>query len=241
MLARSNLKVAAVGDIDAATLGQTLDRVFGELPAEAKPTTIRDRTLQGGGKRVVVSLNVPQSVVRMGGAGVPRKDPDFMAAYIVNHILGGGSFTSRLYGEVREKRGLVYGVSSYLLTLRHSALFMVSTQASNEHTREAVDLIEAAIRRMADEGPTEAELSKAKAYLKGAYVLNLDTSGKIASVLLQNQLDDLGIDYIDRRQRMIDAVTVDDARRAAKRLGAGGLLTTVVGEPKDLASREPGP
>jgi zinc protease len=177
----------------------------------------------------------------MGGAGVPRNDPDFIAAYIVNHILGGGSFTSRLYNEVREKRGLVYGVSSYLMTLRHSALFMVGTQAGSDHTREAVELIEEQIRHMADEGPTEAELSKAKAYLKGAYVLNLDTSGKIASVLLQNQLDNLGIDYIDRRRQLIDAVTLDDARRAAKRLAAGGLLTTVVGEPKGLASREPSP
>jgi zinc protease len=241
VLTRGHLKVVAVGDIDAATLGKTLDHVFGALPADGKLATIADRTLREGGKRVVVALNVPQSVVRMGGAGVPRNDPDFIAAYIVNHILGGGSFTSRLYNEVREKRGLVYGVSSYLMTLRHSALFMVGTQAGSDHTREAVELIEEQIRHMADEGPTEAELSKAKAYLKGAYVLNLDTSGKIASVLLQNQLDNLGIDYIDRRRQLIDAVTLDDARRAAKRLAAGGLLTTVVGEPKGLASREPSP
>jgi zinc protease len=241
VLTRGHLKVVAVGDIDAATLGKTLDHVFGALPADGKLATIPDRTLREGGKRVVVALNVPQSVVRMGGAGVPRNDPDFIAAYIVNHILGGGSFTSRLYNEVREKRGLVYGVSSYLMTLRHSALFMVGTQAGSDHTREAVELIEEQIRHMADEGPTEAELSKAKAYLKGAYVLNLDTSGKIASVLLQNQLDNLGIDYIDRRRQLIDAVTLDDARRAAKRLAAGGLLTTVVGEPKGLASREPSP
>jgi zinc protease len=231
----------AVGDIDAATLGKTLDHVFGALPADGKLATIPDRTLREGGKRVVVALNVPQSVVRMGGTGIMRSDPDFIPAYIVNHILGGGSFTSRLYNEVREKRGLVYGVSSYLMTLRHSALFMVGTQAGSDHTREAVELIEEQIRHMADEGPTEAELSKAKAYLKGAYVLNLDTSGKIASVLLQNQLDNLGIDYIDRRRQLIDAVTLDDARRAAKRLAAGGLLTTVVGEPKGLASREPSP
>jgi zinc protease len=241
VLTRGHLKVVAVGDIDAATLGKTLDHVFGELPADGKLAAIADRTLHEGGKRVVVPLSVPQSVVRMGGAGIARNDPDFIAAYIVNHILGGGSFTSRLYNEVREKRGLVYGVSSYLMTLRHSALFMVGTQASSDHAGEAVELIEAQIRHMADEGPTEAELSKAKAYLKGAYVLNLDTSSKIASVLLQNQLENLGIDYIDKRRGLIDAVTLDDARRAAKRLAAGGLLTTVVGQPKGLASREPSP
>ena len=159
---------------------------------------------------------------------------------MVNHILGGGSFTSRLYNEVREKRGLAYGVHSYLLTLRHSALFMASTQASADRTGEALELIEAQIRRMAAEGPTEEELAKAKAYLKGSYALNFDTSSKIANMLLQIQLDDLGIDYIDKRNGLIDAVTIDDARRAAKRLGEGGMFVTVVGRPKGLASKEPG-
>jgi zinc protease len=172
--------------------------------------------------------------------GIPRKDPDFMAAYLVNHILGGGSFTSRLYDEVREKRGLAYGVYSYLLNLRHTSMFMASTQTSADQTREALELIELEIRRMVDEGPTDAELAKAKAYLKGAYALNFDTSTKIASMLLQIQLDDLGIDYINRRSAIIDAVTIEDARRAAKRLASGGVLTTVVGQPKNLASREPG-
>jgi zinc protease len=119
-------------------------------------------------------------------------------------------------------------------------MFMASTQTSADQTREALELIEKEIRRMVDEGPTEAELAKAKAYLKGAYALNFDTSTKIASMLLQIQLDDLGIDYIDRRSAIIDAVTIEDARRAARRLAQGGMLTTVVGMPKNLASKEPG-
>jgi zinc protease len=239
-LTRGHLKIAAVGDIDAATLGQTLDRVFGSLPANGTLTEIPDRPLRTVGQRIVVPLNVPQSVVQMGGVGIMRNDPAFIPAYVVNHILGGGSFTSRLYSEVRENRGLVYGVHSYLLALRHSALFMASTQTSADQTREAVELIEAQIRRMVEEGPTEAELAKAKAFLKGSYPLNFDTSGKIASLLLQVQLDDLGIDYIDKRNSLIDAVTIDDARRAAKRLAEGGMLVTVVGQPKGLASKAPG-
>ena len=114
VLTRDTLKVAAVGDIDAATLGQTLDRVFGTLPATGTRVAVPDVPVRDGGKRIVTQLAVPQAVVRMGGAGVMRKDPDFIPAYIVNHILGGGSFTSRLYDEVREKRGLAYGVYSYL-------------------------------------------------------------------------------------------------------------------------------
>jgi zinc protease len=237
---RAQLKVAAVGDIDAATLGKVLDRVFGALPASGELRSVPNAAPREIGRRIVSQLAVPQAVIRLGGAGIPRKDPDFMAAYLVNHILGGGSFTSRLYDEVREKRGLAYGVYSYLLNLRHTSMFMASTQTSADQTREALELIEKEIHRMVDEGPTEAELAKAKAYLKGAYALNFDTSTKIASMLLQIQLDDLGIDYINRRTAIIDAVTIEDARRAAKRLAAGGVLTTVVGMPKNLASKEPG-
>jgi zinc protease len=193
-----------------------------------------------GGRRMVTQLAVPQAVVRLGGAGVMRKDPDFIPAYVVNHVLGGGSFTSRLYDEVREKRGLAYGVYSYLMTMRHAALFMASTQTQANSTREALELIEAQVQRMVKDGPTDDELAKAKAYLKGSYALNFDTSTKIASILLQNQLDELGIDYIDKRNGLMDAVTIEDARRVAKRFGQGGLLVTVVGQPKDLTSKEPG-
>jgi zinc protease len=240
VLTRDTLKVAAVGDIDAATLGQTLDRVFGSLPVSGARAAVPDAPVQGGGRRIVVQLKVPQAVVRMGGVGIMRKDPDFIPAFVVNHILGGGSFTSRLYDEVREKRGLAYGVYSYLLTMRHAAMFMASTQTQADSTREALELIEAQVQRMLKDGPTEDELAKAKAYLKGSYALNFDTSTKIASILLQNQLDNLGIDYIDKRNGMIDAVTIEDARRAAKRLAEGGMLVTVVGQPKDLSSKEPG-
>jgi zinc protease len=240
VMARDGLKVAAVGDIDPATLGQVLDRVFGALPASATRAAVPDAPVSDGGRRIVTQLNVPQAVVRMGGAGIMRKDPDFIPAYIVNHILGGGSFTSRLYQEVREKRGLAYGVYSYLLTLRHAAIFMANTQTQAASTRDALELIEAQVQRMVTDGPTADELVKAKAYLKGSYALNFDTSTKIASILLQNQLDDLGIDYIEKRNGMIDSVTIEDARRAAHRLGKGGLLVTVVGQPKDLSSKAPG-
>lgn len=240
VMARDTLKVAVVGDIDAATLGKVLDRVFGDLPARGDLTPIPARPLDAAGRRIVSPLDVPQSVVLMGGGGLNRNDPDFIPAFVVNHILGGGSFTSRLYEEVRDKRGLAYGVYSYLLPLRHSALFMVSTQASAERTAEAVELIETMVRRMAAEGPTEEELAKAKSYLKGSYALNFDTSAKIANLLLQVQLDDLGIDYIKRRNGLIDAVTIADAKRAAKRLAENGLFVTVVGRPKGLESKDPG-
>jgi zinc protease len=236
VLARDNLKVAIVGDIDADTAKAMLDRVFGSLPAKAQLAPIAAISPQGLGRRIVVNLDVPQAVVEFGGAGIARKDPDFMAAYVVNHILGGGSFSSRLYQEVREKRGLAYSVSDSLLWLDHTALFIGATATRDDRTGETLDLIQKEIHRLAEDGPTADELAKAKSYLDSSFALNLDTSSKVASLLVQLQLDDLGIDYISRRQQMIAAVTLDDAKRVAKRLLDGGLLVTVVGKPEGVAS-----
>ena len=236
VLARANLKIAVVGDIDAEAVKAMLDRVFGALPAEPDLKPVANVAPQGLGRRIVVKLDVPQAVVTFGGAGIARKDPDFMAAYIVNHILGGGAFSSRLYQEVREKRGLAYSVYDSLVWLNHSALFLGGTATRADRAGETLDVIDKEIRRLAESGPTADELAKAKAYLNGSFALNLDTSSKIAALLVQLQLDGLGIDYFSRRPEMISAVTLDDAKRVAKRLLDGGLLVTVAGRPEGLAS-----
>jgi zinc protease len=236
VLARQNLKIAVVGDIDAETLKPLLDRVFGALPEKPDLTPIENAAPQGLGRRIVVKLDVPQAVVDFGGPGIARKDPDFMTAYVVNHILGGGAFSSRLYQEVREKRGLAYSVSDSLIWLDHAALFIGGTATRADRTGEALDLIEKEIHRLAEAGPTAAELAEAKNYLNSSFALNLDTSSKIAGLLVQLQLDDLGIDYISKRPAMIGAVTLDGARRVAKRLLDSGLLVTVVGKPEGIAS-----
>jgi len=233
---RQNLKIAVVGDIDAGTLKPLLDRVFGALPEKSDLVPIENATPQGLGRRIVVSLDVPQTVVDFGGPGLARKDPDFMTAYIVNHILGGGSFSTRLYQEVREKRGLVYSVSDSLVWLDHAALFLGGTATRSDRAGATVDLIEKEIHRLAESGPTAAELADAKNYINSSFALNLDTSSKIAALLVQLQLDNLGIDYITRRPAMIESVTLDDARRVAKRLLDNGLLVTVVGKPEGVAS-----
>ena len=236
VLARQNLKIAVVGDIDAETLKPLLDRVFGALPEKPDLTPIENAAPQGLGRRIVVKLDVPQAVVDFGGPGIARKDPDFMTAYVVNHILGGGAFSSRLYQEVREKRGLAYSVSDSLIWLDHAALFIGGTATRADRTGEALDLIEKEIHRLAEAGPTAAELAEAKNYLNSSFALNLDTSSKIAGLLVQLQLDDLGIDYISKRPAMIGAVTLDGARRVARRLLDSGLLVTVVGKPEGIAS-----
>ncbi len=236
VLARDNLKIAVVGDIDADAVKAMLDRAFGALPAKAALAPVAAATPQGLGRRVVVNLDVPQTAIEFGGPGITRSDPDFMAAYIVNHILGGGTFSSRLYQEVREKRGLAYSVSDALIWFDHSALVIGSTATRADRAAQTLDVIDKEIHRLAADGPTADELAKTKAYLNSSFALNLDTSGKIAALLVQLQLDNLGIDYIARRPAMIANVTLDDTKRVAKRLLDGGMLVTVVGKPEGVAS-----
>jgi zinc protease len=236
VFARNELKVSIVGDVDAKTAGMLIDRAFGALPAKNDLKPIANATPTGLGKRIVINVDVPQAVVTFGGQGIARQDPEFMAAYIVNHILGGGSFSSRLYREVREKRGLAYGVSDSLVWFRRAAVMLGGTATRADRTADALAVIEQEVKRMAEEGPTPEELAAAKSFLKGSYALSLDTSGKIAAQLTQIQIDDLGIDYVHRRSALIDAVTIEDAERVAKRLYGGGLLVTVAGKPKGLTS-----
>jgi zinc protease len=228
VLTRERLKIAVVGDIDAASLGSLLDRTFGGLPARSKLTPVPEIVAGQPPQREFIALDVPQTIVTFGGPGIKRSDPDFMAAFVVNHILGGGS-GSRLYREVREKRGLAYSISDSLAWMDHSALFVGSTGTRADRASETVAALNYEVRRMAEDGPTEQELAEAKSYLKGSRLLSLDTSSKLASAMLQYQLDRLPIDYLERRNAIVDAVTIDDAKRVARRLWSGGLLTVIVG------------
>lgn len=236
VFARNELKISIVGDVDAKTAGALIDRAFAGLPAKNDLKPVANATPTGLGRRIVINVDVPQAVVTFGGQGIARHDPEFMAAYVVNHILGGGSFSSRLYREVREKRGLAYGVSDSLVWFRRAAVVLGGTATRADRTADALAVIEHEVKRMADEGPTPDELAAAKSFLKGSYALTLDTSAKIAAQLTQIQIDDLGIDYIQRRGALIDAVTIEDAKRVARRLYGGGMLVTVAGRPKGLTS-----
>ena len=237
VLAKDGLKIAVVGDVDPETLGKLLDHTFGSLPAKANLTPVPDVEAAKPPQRAFVTLDVPQTVITFGGPGVKRNDPNFMAAYVVNHILGGGGLSSRLYHEVREKRGLAYSVFESLLWMEHSALFIGSTGTRADRAGDTIEAIDKEVRRIAEEGPTQKELDEAKSYLKGSQMLALDTSSKLAQALLQYQQDKLPIDYIEKRNAIVDAVTLDDAKAAAKRLWGQGLLTVVVGRTPQAAAQ----
>lgn len=238
VIARKELQVAIVGDVDAKAAGALIDRAFGSLPIANDLRPVATAVPRGLGRTIVIGLDVPQAVVTFGGPGIARNDPDFMAAYLVNHILGGGRFTSRLYREVREKRGLAYGVSDSLVWFRRAAVLIGGTATRADRAGDALDIIESETKRMAEDGPTADELANAKSFLKGSYALGLDTSSKIAAQLVQIQNDNLGIDYIQRRGSLIDAVTIADAKRVAKRLFGEGMLVTVAGRPKGVTATE---
>lgn len=233
VFARDNLVISVVGDIDAETLGQTLDRLFAGLPETAKLAPVPDAAPPLGPVREVISMDVPQSVAQFGHRGIARKDGDFIPAYVLNYIIGGGGFASRLMEEVREKRGLAYSVYSNLFPYQHGAVFVGNVATKNEAVGRSLDVIESELKRVAEQGPTAEELAAAKSYLTGAYALRFESSSSIANQLLWIQIEDLGIDYVDRRNELIEAVTLDDIRRVAKRLiEADRLITTIVGKPE---------
>jgi len=236
VLTRNSLNVAVVGDIDAKTLGPMLDKIFGDLPEGSDLKPIAEAKPPAGPQRKVIEMNVPQSVAVFGHSGFKRKDKDFVASYILNYILGGGGFNSRLTEEVREKRGLAYSVYSYLSPYRRAAIYLGNVATENKSMTLSLNVIQDELRRMAEKGPSAEELKNAKQYLTGSYALRFDTSSKIASQLLWIQIESLGKDYIDTRNETIEAVTLADIRRVAKRLlKADGLIVTIVGKPSGIA------
>ena len=237
-MARDNLVVAAVGDITPADLIRRLDEVFGQLPMKAKPWLLSRPTPAAADKIIVIERPMPQSVIRWGQGGILRKDPNFFAAYTMNHILGGGSFESRLMNEVREKRGLAYSTSSSLSTLDQAGLILGGADTRNDSAGKSLDVVRAEWSRMRDKGVTQDELNDAKTYITGSYALQFSSSSGIASVLLGIQLEDLGIDYISRRDKLISAVTLNDVNRIAKSLLTPDKLTVVVvGKPEGIAPK----
>jgi zinc protease len=227
-MARDNLCIVIVGAIDAKDAGAAIETMFGKLPEHAALELVPD-TAPAAGKTAHSALSVPQTAIRIGGPGLTRNDPDFIAAYVADEILGGGTFTSRLYKAVREDRGLAYSVGTGLVPYDHSGVFVAATSVDAGNASSTVQLMLDEIKRFGDAGPTETELKEAKDFLVGNFALRFDSSQKIARNLLGFQLDGLGIDYIERRNELIRAVTLEDVKRVSQRLWGGPLSVVTVG------------
>ncbi len=233
-LNRDRVHVGAVGDISPEELGRLLDTLLGDLPATGPALPDRvDFGLDGGVE--VIDFPTPQSVALFGQPGLTRDDDDFFAAYVLNHILGGGGFESRLMQEVREKRGLTYGVGTNLVPLQNAEFWMGSVASANDRVAEAIAVIRDQWQRIARDGVTQAELDAAKTYITGEYPLRFDGNGPIADILVGMQFTGLTPDYVSDRNSFIEAVTLDDVNRvAAERLDPEALHFVVVGQPEGL-------
>ena len=233
-MAHDRIYVAAAGDITAADLATLLDTLFADLPATGAPMPERAPWLLQPGV-TVEQFPSPQSVVFFGQRGITRDDPDFFAAYILNEAMGGGRFSARLMKEVREKRGLTYGIGTYLVPMDHAEMYLGQFSASNDKVAEAISVVRAEWAKIAEEGLTETELDEVKTYLTGSYPLRFAGNGNIANVLVGMQMEDLPIDYAVTRNEKVEAVTMEDIRRVAKRLFLPEELHfMVVGQPTGL-------
>ncbi len=234
VLALDRIYVGASGDITPEELGALLDELLGDLPATGAPQAERvDLQLDGG--MTVVPFDTPQSVVFFGHSGIRQEDPEFFAAFLANEIFGGSGRQSRLMEEVREKRGLTYGIGSYLVSRDHSEMVLGQGAAANERAADAIEVIKDEWAKIAANGVTEEELAEAKTYLTGAYPLRFDGNGPIASIMVGMQMGGLPIDYIATRNDRVNAVTLDEVRAVAEKIyRPEDLHFIVVGQPEGL-------
>jgi zinc protease len=241
LIARDRVFVGVSGDIGAEDLGAMLDALLGDLPETGAPQTV-DAELAFEGGVTVVPFDTPQSVALFGHEGLARNHPDFLAAFVMNTVLGGGGYDdARLMTEVREKRGLTYGVYSFQVPKEHGPLYLGQVASANDRIAEAITVIQDVWRDMSENGLTQEELDAVKTYLTGAYPLRFDGNAPIASTLAGMQLDEMPIDYVLTRNDMVNALTLDDINRvAAELLNPEALRFVVVGQPEGLQDAQPG-
>jgi zinc protease len=236
LVTRGALHIAVVGAIDEKRAAALVDEAFADLPASGDLKGVAEAPFAGLGGVEIVDLDVPQSTIRFGRPAVPRQDPDHLASIVLAHVLGGGTgLSSRLFREVREKRGLAYSVSASISALDHASYLYGGTTTKNERANESLEVVGGQILDMAHGGLTEDELEKGKKYLIGSYPLRFDSSAKIAGQLVQIQLEGHGPSWLVERNARIAAVTMADARRVAERVfGDGALSVVLVGRPQKV-------
>ncbi len=234
-LTKDRLVVAAAGDITAEELGILLDKIFGALPGTAPASPVEDFRIQNTGTVGVYKHAIPQTLIEILMPAFGRKDKDYYALQVMNYVFGGAGFGSRLMEEVREKRGLTYGVYSSLRNFRHLDAISISLSTKNDTAAQAIDVIKAEMHKLANEPVSERELSDAQAYLIGSMPLALSSTDNIASILLSLQEDKLPIDYLDHYAEKIKAITAKDIQRVAVRLLDEQAMTVVmVGDPQNI-------
>ena len=229
------LFVAASGDIKEAELKKYLKKYFVKFDNKKKVNEIPTHKKNINSEIFLHKKDLRQSSILFAGKGISRNDPYFYPAYVMNYILGGGGFFSRLTTEVREKRGLVYSVYSYLYRYDKYNFFSGGAQTSNENVVKVIKIIKGELIKVKKKGVTEEELKNAKNYLINSYILRLDSNTKVASILLNTQMDGLNTDFFEKRNDYINSVSLEDIKKVASRiLDENQIFFLVIGNPTDL-------
>lgn len=236
--AREKLLISVVGDITPDQVKEQITKTFGDLPAKATGVQVKDAVLENLGTTTVESLNIPQSIVYFTQPGIIRSSPDFYTAFVLMKILGDGQFASRLWNEVREKRGLAYGIDATINWMQHASLIFGATATKNQNVQDVIEIIRKQWQLIKDQGATQSELDFVKQRMIGNFALNFSSTGKIAASLLAYQLDDLDVDFINNRNKYIAAITLDQINKLAKSLLKPEKLTfIIVGNPSGIGQQ----
>ncbi|WP_314323317.1 pitrilysin family protein [Comamonas aquatica] len=231
-------KVSVVGAVDKAQADALVTRLLARLPkddghgCQPLPAVAEVPALQQA-QDIRIPFQSAQAQVLIGQPGIKRNDPDFLALLVGDHILGGGGLVSRLMEEVREKRGLTYGVSSSFAPGLHAGAFTVGLQTRPDQAEQARQVAQATLAQFVAEGPTEQELRDAKDNLIGSFALRIDSNRKLLANVANIAWNGLPLDYLDHWTAKIEALTTDDVRRAMQRvLQPERMVTVVLGEKK---------
>ena len=222
--------MAVVGDVTAEEIGEALNQTFSSWKKGEPGGKPLVPSATGAPTSIRVNKELTQANIIMGHEGVTRGNPDYYAIQVMNNILGGGGFSSRVVDSIRNERGLAYSVYTYFNADKSHGTFQLVMQTKNDSTRETIRIAREEIERIRRELVSEQELNDAKDYLTGSFPLRLDTNRKVANFLAQVEFFQLGLDYPDRYGDFIGKVTREDVLRVAKRyLQPEKFITVVVG------------
>ncbi len=241
-LAKDRLIVAVAGDITPKQLGAALDKIFAGLPAKSDVAlAVPDATVSAAAQTIKIDKPLPQSVLLIAQPSIKRRDPDWYTAQVLDYTFGSGSFASRLMEEVREKRGLAYSVGTSMQSLVGAGFMIGSAGTRSDQVGQSLEVMRAEWAKIQKDGITEEELNDAKQYLTGAWPLRFSSTGSVAETLVAVQKDNLGLDYLDKRNDYINAVTLADTKRLAAKLYRPDALTVVIVGPAAKSAGAPAP
>ena len=231
VIAKNNLFIAVYGDINKAELRKQITPLLAALPQESMISPVTNVKFPEQGKYIHIEHPTPQTKLFFGHRGIGYHHPDFYGAYLINTLLSGGHFFSRLTEEIREKRGLSYGVSAHLYPLEHTTSWLGNAASHPDGIRKIQQIIQTEMQRIIEHGVTEKELQQAKQYLTGSYQLRFSSGAEVVNQLLRIQIHNLGEDFFQKRNTYIQAINTKDIQRIARSfLQPEKLITVTVGK-----------